>query len=150
MGFDRGGMPLLEGVEFMKRRSMIVAGALVLAFAIPGAGLAAAPTSPFTGSWEATDIPDGSHETLVVSTGSRPSVIFQDFYASGCDTYSNLPADHFTAAGKGEVDGTRLWIEYRKSGCGTFLLGGYGDYYDYFAGSDTLVGSDGIVWTRTQ
>lgn len=132
----------------MKRRSLIAAGALVLALGIPGASLAAAPTSPFTGSWEATD-GDGSHETLVVSTGRRPSVVFQDFYASGCDNFSNLPATHFTAAGKGAVDGGTLWIEYTKSGCGTFLLGGYGDYYDYNAGDDTLTGSDGIIWTRT-
>jgi len=135
-------------LKAMKRRSIFAAAALVLAFAIPGLTSAAAPTSPFTGSWEATD-GDGSHETLVVSSGSRPSVTFQDFYASGCDTYSNLPATHFTAAGKGWVDGDWLVIEYTKSGCGTFLLGGYGDYYFYDAGTDTLIGSDDIVWTRT-
>lgn len=133
----------------MQRRSIIIAAALVLALAIPGSSLAAAPTSPFTGSWETTDFPDGSHETLVVSSGARPSVVFQDFYASGCDTFSNLPATHFTAAGKGEVDGNTLWVGFHKSGCGTFLLGGYGDYYDYNAGDDTLTGSDGIIWTRT-
>ena len=107
-----------------------------------------APTSPFTGSWEATD-GDGSHETLVVSTGSRPSVIFQDFYASGCDSFSPLPADHFTASGKGELDGSTLLVFFMKSGCGLFLLGGYGDYYEYDEATDTLIGSDGIVWSRT-
>jgi hypothetical protein len=148
MASDGGDVPPMWELNAMKRRSIFAAAALVLAFAIPGLTSAAAPTSPFTGSWEATD-GDGSHETLVVSSGARPSVVFQDYYASGCDSYSNLPATHFTAAGKGDVDGDRLWVEFHKSGCGTFLLGGYGDYYDYDAGSDTLIGTDGIVWTRT-
>ena len=132
----------------MQRRLSIVIAALALSIAIPATALAAPVRSPFTGSWEATDS-DGSHETLVVSTGARPSVTFQDFYASGCDAFSSLPATHWTAAGKGEVDGDRLWVGFHKSGCGTFLLGGYGDYYDYDEATDTLIGSDLIVWTRT-
>lgn len=132
----------------MQRRiaSVLVAAALVIA--IPAAALAAPATSAYTGSWEATDS-DGSHETLVVSTGSRPSVIFQDFWARGCDAYSEIPADHWTASGKGEVDGDTLWASFHKSGCGTFLQGGYGDYWVYDEATDTLIGSDDIVWTRT-
>ena len=132
----------------MKRGLTISIAVLALAIAIPSAAFAAPVTSVFTGSWEATD-GDGSHETLVVSTGSRPSVTFQDFYASGCDSFSPLPATHFTAAGKGEVDGTTLVAFFTKSGCGTFLLGGYVDLWFYDAGSDTLTGGDGIIWTRT-
>ena len=133
----------------MKRRILIAAGLLVLAMAMPATSLAAAPTSVFTGSWESTDVPDGSHQTLVVSTGARPSVVYQDFYASGCDTFSNLPADHWVAAGKGEAEGDTLWVVFKKSGCGTFLKGGYGDYYTYDSGTDTLVDSYGIIWSRT-
>ena len=132
----------------MKRRIATVIAAAAFAVAIPAAALAAPATSPFTGSWEATDS-DGSHETLVVSTGTRPSVVFQDFWARGCDTYSDIPADHWVAAGRGEVDGDVLLISYQKSGCGVFLRGGYEDYYIYDSGTDTLIGSDDIVWTRT-
>ena len=133
----------------MKRRLSIAAGALVLAIAIPAMALAGAPTSVFTGSWESTDIPDGSHQTLVVSAGARPSVVYQDFYARGCDTYSWLPADHWTAAGTGSVDGDFLLVSFKKSGCGTFLMGGYEDFYEYNAGSDTLTDVAGIIWYRT-
>jgi hypothetical protein len=132
----------------MQRRISVLLAAAALAVAIPATVLGAPATSPFVGSWEATDY-DGSHETLVVSTGSRPSVVFQDFYAGGCDTFSWQPADHWTAAGKGEVDGDTLWAWFHKSGCGTFLLGGYEDYWVYDEATDTLTGSDGIVWTRT-
>ena len=133
----------------MHRRLTIVIAALALAIAVPTAAQAAAPASAFTGTWESTDIPDGSHQTLVVSSGARPSVVYQDFYASGCDNNSNLPADHWTAAGKGFLDGDTLWVSFHKSGCGTFIAGGYEDFYTYDSGSDTIVDSFGIVWTRT-
>ena len=133
----------------MQRRISSVLAALTLAIAIPAVALAAPARSGFTGSWKATDIPDGSHMTLVVSTGARPSVVYQDFYASGCDNNSWLPADHWTAAGTGSVDGDTLWISFHKSGCGTFVAGGYEDYYTYDSGSDTVTDSFGIVWTRT-
>ena len=133
----------------MKRRISIVIAAIALSVAIPAAALAAPATSSFTGSWVSTDVPDGSHQTLVVSTGSRPSVVYQDFYASGCDAFSDLPATHWTASGKGSVEDGTLWVEFHKSGCGTFLQGGYGDYYVYDSGTDTLTDSAGIVWTRT-
>ena len=133
----------------MKRRLSSIAGALILAIAIPAAALAAPATSPFTGSWVSTDVPDGSHQTLVVSAGARPSVVYQDFYASGCDSFSELPATHWTASGTGEVEDGTLWVSFHKSGCGRFAQGGYGDYYTYDSGTDTLTDSFGIVWTRT-
>ncbi|MEO5703866.1 MAG: hypothetical protein ABIZ52_02245 [Candidatus Limnocylindrales bacterium] len=132
----------------MQRRLAFGFAILTLALALPAGALAAAPTSSFTGSWVSTDY-DGSHQTLVVSSGGRPSVVYQDFYASGCDSNAG-PATHWVSAGTGAVEGDVLWISYRKSGCGTFLMGGYEDYYIYDAGSDTLTDSAGIVWTRTR
>ena len=132
----------------MKRRLSIALAGLVLAIAIPATSIAAPSTSAFTGSWESTDF-DGSHQTLVVSTGARPSVVFQDFYASSCDGHGN-PSSHWTSAGWGQVDGDVLWISYQKSGCGTFLKGGYEDYYVYDSGTDTLIDSADNVWTRTR
>jgi hypothetical protein len=131
----------------MHRRLVLGTGILALALALPALTLAAAPAGPFTGSWVSTDY-DGSHQTLVVSSGKRPSVIFQDFYANGCDTFGG-PATHWVSAGTGSVDGDVLWISFRKSGCGNFLSGGYEDAVTYDAGSDTLTDSADIVWTRS-
>ena len=131
----------------MNRRFFAAAAALVLALAIPAAAVAAPTASPFAGTWVSIDIPDGSSQLLVVSGGTRPSVVYQDFYASGCDTNAG-PATHWVGAGTGEVDGDTLWVGFHKSGCGTFLQGGYGDYYVYDSGSDTLTDSFGTVWSR--
>lgn len=130
----------------MHRRLVLGIAVLSLALALPAAALAAAPTSPFTGSWASTDN-DGSHQTLVVSSGRRPSVVYQDFYASGCDNFAG-PDTHWVGAGTGFVEDGVLWVSFRKSGCGTFLQGGYEDYYTYDSGSDTLIDSFGIVWYR--
>jgi hypothetical protein len=102
--------------------------------------------SPFQGSWTSTDS-DGSHQTLHVSAGSTPSVVFQDFYASGCDLFGG-PSTHWTANGQGSVDGDDLFVDFHKSGCGTFLKGGYGDYWTYEPATDTLLDSVGITWSR--
>lgn len=131
----------------MHRRLVLGIAVLSLALALPAASFAAAPTSPFTGSWVSTDY-DGSHQTLVVSTGQRPSVVYQDFYASGCDNYAG-PATHWVGAGTGSVDGDVLSASFRKSGCGAFGMGGYEDFYVYDAGTDTLTDSWDIVWTRS-
>ena len=130
----------------MNRRFSSVIAGLALAVAIPAAALAATSTSPFAGNWASTDF-DGSHQTLAVAGGGHPSVVYQDFYASGCDTYAG-PDTHWVAAGQGSIDGDVIWIEYRKSGCGTFLQGGYSDYYVYDSGTDTLLDSVGIIWYR--
>ncbi len=132
----------------MHRRLILGIAVLSLALALPAGAFAAAPTSPFTGSWTSTD-GDGSHQTLVVSTGKRPSVIYQDFYASGCDTFGG-PATHWVGAGTGSVQGDVLWVSFHKSGCGAFLQGGYEDFYTYDAGTDTLTDQFLIVWTRSR
>lgn len=131
----------------MNRRLVLGIAILAIALALPASALAAAPTSSFTGSWTSTDT-DGSHQTLVVSSGVRPSVVYQDFYASGCDNFGG-PATHWVGAGTAIVEDGVLWASFHKSGCGSFLLGGYEDYFVYDAGADTLTDSFGIVWTRS-
>ena len=127
------------------RRKLTITG-MVLGLAIAAAPASAASGTPFAGIWTSTDT-DGSSQTLSVSGGSNPSVVYQDFYASGCDTFGG-PATHWTAAGKGSTDGDTLWVGFHKSGCGTFGMGGYGDFYVYDSGSDTLVDQFGITWYR--
>lgn len=130
----------------MGRRSILVAAALLLLAIGATPVSAASPATSFTGNWTSTDF-DGSSQTLTVSGGKVPSVTFQDFYASGCDN-DGVPTTHWTASGRGSVDGDTLWITYHKSGCGAFLQGGYEDVYTYDAGSDTLIDSVGIIWYR--
>jgi hypothetical protein len=131
----------------MHRRIILGIAVLTLALALPAGALAAAPTSPFTGSWVSIDT-DGSDQTLVVSAGNRPSVTYQDFYASGCENHGG-PATHWVGAGKGTVEGDVLYVSFQKSGCGNTLMGGYEDEYTYDAWADTLTDSFGIVWTRS-
>ena len=127
------------------RRALVIAlVALGTLFVV--APVSAATSSPFTGNWVSTDT-DGSHQTLSVSSGRSPSVVYQDFYASGCDNFGG-PATHWVAAGKGTVDGDTLWVGFHKSGCGRFEQGGYGDVYVYDAGTDTLVDTFDITWYR--
>src|SRR5512132_2279084 len=110
-----------QGADAMRRRIVLAVFTLAVALAIPTGVLAGPQASSFTGSWESVDF-DGSHQALVVSAGSRPSVVYQDFYASSCDNFAG-PATHWVAAGTGSIDDDTLYISYHKSGCGTFLQG---------------------------
>jgi hypothetical protein len=128
----------------------LIALALVLA-ALAGALLAGlgAPgrSTPFEGSWTAIDVPDGSTMNLYVDAGTRPSVRFEDLFATGdaCIADANKV---FTADGTGEITGNRLVASYPNGGgCGSVLVGIAGVYvYDH--DTDTLRDQDGIVWTR--
>jgi hypothetical protein len=145
MAPERGtGRARIEEGTAMRRTLGAVAGILLVSQILMASALAAG--SPFKGTWASTDT-DGSAQLLVVSGGATPSVVYQDFYARGCDTFGG-PADHWVGAGQGEVDGDTLYVAFHKSGCGTFLMGGYEDWFTYDAGSDTLEDSFGIVWSR--
>ncbi len=130
----------------MNRRFVAAAAALLIAIAIPAAAVAAPTASPFAGRWVSVDT-DGSSQLLIVSGGARPAVVYQDFYASSCDINAG-PATHWVAAGRGTIEGDLLTANFVKSGCGTFLQGGYQDWYFYDGGSDTLTDGFDIVWTR--
>lgn len=128
----------------MRKALGAVAGILLVGQILVATTLAAG--SPFKGGWTSTDH-DGSSQLLTISAGSTPAVVYQDFYASACDRFGG-PAVHWVAAGSGYVDGSTLVVSFHKSGCGTFLMGGYDDFWTYDAGSDTLEDSFGIVWSR--
>jgi hypothetical protein len=130
------------------RRMLVVTGvALSLALMASPVGAAPAVGSQFAGMWVSIDPGDGSTQTLQVAAGGTPSVTYQDFFASACAN-NGSPSTHWVAAGRGWVTGDLLEIEYRKSGCGFFTIGGYYDYYEYNAGADTLTDSSGTTYTR--
>ena len=126
------------------RRSFVLTG-VALSLAMLATPVSAG-SSRFAGIWTSTDT-DGSSQMLTVSGGANPSVVYQDFYASGCDRFGG-PATHWVGAGKGEIDGDVLIAFFHKSGCGTFGQGGYVDEYTYDSVSGTLTDTFGIVWSR--
>jgi hypothetical protein len=118
---------------------------VLLALQLMAAGVSAAGTA-FQGVWVSTD-GDGSQQALLIGAGQRPSVVYQDFFASACEGAGSR-STHWVAAGSGEIDGDTLAVHFHKSGCGAFSIGEYDDTYEYDAGDDVLVDSFGIVWSR--
>ena len=130
----------------MQRRLTSLLAALALAVAIPASALASPGTTVFAGTWISTDY-DGSTQLLLVSAGTQPSVTFEDFYASSCTAHGS-PATHWVSAGQGEIDGDMLFVDFHKSGCGPFSIGGYSGAWTYDAGTDTLIDDADITWHR--
>jgi hypothetical protein len=129
----------------MRRALSILFGTLLLGQLVVGSASAADP-SPFKGVWTSTDT-DGSTQLLIVSSGATPSVTFEDFFASACERFGG-PATHWVSAGEASIDGDALLVSFHKSGCGSFSIGAYEGAWLYQAGSDTLIDSDDIIWTR--
>ena len=129
----------------MRRLLPALLGTCLLGQLVAASAWAAGP-GPFKGVWTSTDT-DGSTQLLIVSSGSTPSVTFEDFYASACDRFGG-PSTHWVSAGEGSVDGDALLVSFHKSGCGSFSIGAYDGWWLYDAGSDTLIDSDDIVWSR--
>lgn len=126
--------------------------ALALLLAAMGAALLAGGgpgprSTSFEGTWAVVDPADGSTMKLYVLAGERPSVRFEDLYATGAACRLDT-VKVFTADGIGEIKGSRLVVEYPNGGgCGletTALRGSY----EYDAAADVLVDADGLVWRR--
>jgi len=128
----------------------LIALALVLAV-VAGAILAGwgatRPSTPFEGTWTATDIPDGSTMNLYVGSGPTPAVRFEDLFATGAACIQDQ-SKVFTADGVGEISGNRLVVSYPNGGgCGSVKVPIDGTYL-YDGDTRTLRDQDGIVWTR--
>ena len=114
---------------------------------VPTAPLEPSPSLMFEGRWTATDVPDGSTLTLIVSAGTTPVVQFQDDLSTGGACVAD-EVKIFRADGLGEITGNRLVVTYPDGGgCGLVLVAIAGRY-DYEAGTDTLRDQDGITWAR--
>jgi hypothetical protein len=123
-----------------------------LALWLVGAGLLAlapavsAADPGFTGTWISTDT-DGSTQGLAVGRGSTPAVTYQDFFASSCAD-GGAPSTHFVATGRGSIDGSSMWVDFRNGGCGRAMTGPFGFAFSYDSGSDTLTDDFGVTWYR--
>ena len=119
---------------------LAVAGLLAV---VPGVSAA---DSAFAGTWISTDS-DGSRQALSIGRGSNPAVTYLDFYANSCAT-AGARSTQFVATGRGTIDDTQLWVDFRDGGCGRHKLGPFGLGFWYDSGSDTLTDDFGITWYR--
>lgn len=126
------------------QRTIVMTAAACAASTI---GVAPAHAAPgFAGSWEATDIPDGSHMTLSIS-GHAPhyGVRYVDEGATVCG------GSRAVGTGRGEQDGDLLFARIMLA-CtpgGSTFRDHVEPVWEYDAGTDTLVEPSGIVWHRT-
>jgi hypothetical protein len=130
----------------LRIRAALAALLLTLLAAAP----ATATTSPFTGSWSATDI-DGSAMTMIISNGPTGTyrVGLVDHMGTICldnAAYSDL----FQGSATGMVDGDVLGATWLKARCGnvSFDFEGGQFFMEYLPDSDQLFGMD-VYWDRT-
>jgi hypothetical protein len=111
------------------------------------AGGASGPSTVFEGTWITIDPGDGSGMTLVVGSGPKPDVYFEDGYASG-DACADEAVKRFTARGTGAISADRLAMTFPNGGgCGSVTVAMDG-VVTHDPATDTLAGLDGLVWQR--
>jgi hypothetical protein len=147
-----------------KRIRTVVSGALLAVSALVAStapALAGGPSTGYTGRWVAIDCAtwweephvvdcgvwgDGSAMTLTIGPGGAPVVTYQDALASVCAN-NGSPATRWVAAGVGTYEDIYLFVDFGKSGCGRFGMGGYGTQLYHDPGSDTIwEDADGDGW----
>lgn len=127
--------------------ALALIAATVAAAILGGGSKSPFRTTVFEGTWTAIDVPDGSTLTLVVGGGSRPVVHFEDDLATGAVCVLD-ELKLFKADGTGEINDSRLVVEFPEGGgCGAMTVD-LAMAYDYVAGSDTLRDQDDLRWTR--
>lgn len=136
------------------RKLAILAAATLLAFAT-GPVSAAAPSSPFIGTWTSTDPVDGSTQHLTIVGGTNLAMSYLDEFGTTCVDIG-APTVAFSGELTGRVDGNVLVGEWKVGGCGPRIVLRAADRFAwiflYDAGSDTLYGAinDGpATWTRS-
>lgn len=129
-------------------RRLILAAALLLP--LLAAAPASATTSPFIGSWSATDV-DGSAMTMTIGGGADGShrVGLVDHVGTICiNSEASSLLFHGTAIGV--ADGDVLTATWRTARCGDtgfdFEAGQFA--MEYLPATDELFGMD-VVWERT-
>jgi len=133
----------------------IVAIAALLAALSAGPVAAAAPSSPFIGTWSSIDPVDGSTQHLTIFGGTNLQMVYVDEFATTC---ANIGARTpvFTGVLTGHTDGDVLVGDWKAAGCGSTLVLRAADRFSwvflYDPGSDTLWGAinDGpATWSRS-
>ena len=129
---------------------VVLALVAILAGVILAGGSSRGPGTVFEGTWTAADFTDGSTQTLVVDTGTRPAVHYVDDFAMGSVCRADA-VKVFTADGTGTIVGDRLDVEWPDGGsCGlTTIEMGAGSYV-HDAATDLLVDGLQANWFRVR
>jgi hypothetical protein len=114
-------------------------------------GIASAASSPFTGSWDSTDL-DGSYQVMAISgvapDGSARVTLF-DAFGTICVTVG-ASSTSFHGLAEASVDDAVLQFTWRHVGCGDveafYELGG--GTLIYVTATDQIVDGAGVVWSR--
>jgi hypothetical protein len=103
----------------------------------------------FNGTWSSTDPADGSSQTLIIGAGTRPTVHFEDDYATGL-ACRNDAVKVFTADGMGEISDDRLDASFPDGGgCGSMKVE-IAIRLVHDADTDSLRDQDGVSWARSR
>ena len=141
----------------MKRVSLFAVVALLALLAAAPAVQAAAPTSAFTGHWEAEDPLDGSDLDVFFfgGNGAQMQILYTDAGAPfTCGDPSN---QFFTSFLTGRIDGNDLSSTMRWARCGTVHLGDFAgfeltwtldDQGDADPSNDIVTNDFGEIFTR--
>jgi hypothetical protein len=135
-------------------RAAVAAALLSALVAVPVS--AAAPSSPFLGSWTSVDPVDGSTQHLLIRGGpGSVSIKYVDEFATTC-VQVGAGTTVFDGVLTGKIDGDFLAARWKSAGCGSQLVLRASDRFFWFflydANTDTLFGAlnDGpAVWTRS-
>ena len=136
------------------RKLGLLAAAAILATLTAVPVSAAAPASPFIGTWTSIDPVDGSTQHLTIRGGANLQMEYVDEFATTCvEVGAQTPV--FTGVLTGRLSGDVLIGEWKSAGCGPRLVLRAADRFAwiflYDAGTDTLFGAinDGpATWTR--
>jgi len=125
----------------------VVGPLLIVVLLLQGlASPAQAAGSVVKGVWLSIDF-DGSTQLLILSSGSEPSVVYEDFFASVCAD-NGVASTRWVAAGQCDVGDQTMAVTFHKTGCGVFGMGGYQEVFAYDAAADALTdsfGSSGVA-----
>lgn len=109
----------------MKRHPVFITFLLLGLLAIAPAVQAAAPSTPFSGSWIGHEPlpPDGDGSTvyLVVKGGTSPRIDYQDNWGTVCWDAGSTDL-WFSSTLRGSVSGNTMTGVFRSAGCGHLRL----------------------------
>jgi hypothetical protein len=144
------GWPASAALRYAVWLALLLLMLALLSVGFAGLGRPPAPpgSGPFEGRWVAADVADGSDMVLVVADGKKPSVRYEDLYASACLTNGDKNT-HWISAGSGTVVGDTLSVFYNDGGgCTTWHIDPYVDAFTLDSEGDTLADTYGNTWHR--
>lgn|GEM_PF-4059253 len=143
----------------MRRLSIVIVFGVFVSLAVVPAAQAVPGDTPFTGTWVGRDPAppdgDGSALLLIVGSGPRPAITFNDDFGTVC-VNEGSPVTEFTSLLKGQVRDDAMRGRFVAASCGPveldFLVGlrqlwSYRDNGTSDPADDTLWDGS-VLWSR--